>query len=193
MDRLKKKRKKINSIQKGKAFERECANLFKKKGFKNCRRGQQRTGLDTDDIVGLPHLSVECKAVERLDIYKAMEQSTRDCLFKIERDKAHRIPIVIHKQNYKPIYVITTYDFYLDYFKKYDRILYYKDNDDIKETSRELLYKNGNPVLFKLPFNEWIDMYVKMLEEKNVSKTDEFWSEIWLVIGLTHYLIRTEF
>ena len=36
----------------------------------------------------------------------------------------------------------------------------------------------GDNVSWYEPFDEWIDMYVKMLEEKNVSKTDEFWSEI---------------
>ena len=80
----------VNSRDKGKRYERHVASLFKSEGY-NARRGQQYNGLDGEDVVGVPGIHIECKAVERLNLYDAIAQSKRD---------AHgKIPIVIHKKN----------------------------------------------------------------------------------------------
>ena len=80
----------VNSRDKGKRYERHVASLFKSEGY-NARRGQQYNGLDGEDVVGVPGIHIECKAVERLNLYDAIAQSKRD---------AHgKITIVIHKKN----------------------------------------------------------------------------------------------
>ena len=67
--------RKINSRDKGAAGERELANTLKEYGYKTSR-GQQYCG-DTGaaDVVGLPQIHIECKRVERLNIYDAIEQA----------------------------------------------------------------------------------------------------------------------
>lgn len=67
----------VNSKQKGKAGERELANVLKEHGFE-ARRGQQHTGLEGEDVVGVPGIHIECKRTETLQIHKAMSQSIRD-------------------------------------------------------------------------------------------------------------------
>ena len=66
----------INSKQKGNRFERDLAKLLNSHGF-DCRRGQQFSGIEGDDVVGLDGIHIEAKAVEALNVWKAMEQATR--------------------------------------------------------------------------------------------------------------------
>jgi Holliday junction resolvase len=81
----------MNAKQKGKRGELELANTLKKYGFEECRRGQQYSGIGGKDVVGLDHIHIECKRVEKLNIYNAMEQAERDC----QGD----IPCVFHRKN----------------------------------------------------------------------------------------------
>lgn len=82
----------VNSRQKGAKFERTLANKLKEYGY-DCRRGQQYCGANGDaDVIGLPGIHIEAKAVERLNIYDAMAQSKHDA-------KEGEIPVVIHKKN----------------------------------------------------------------------------------------------
>lgn len=82
----------INSRQKGARFERTLAAKLREYGYE-CRRGQQYCGANGDaDIVGLPSVHIEAKAVERLNIYDAISQSKRDA-------KPGEIPVVMHKKN----------------------------------------------------------------------------------------------
>ncbi len=85
----------INSIEKGKAGEREFANFCKKHGIKGVRRGQQYSGIEGKDVVGLDGIHVEVKRVERLNVSKAMKQS-------IDDSKDNEIPIVAHRKNREP-------------------------------------------------------------------------------------------
>ena len=80
-----------NSREKGKRYERHVASLFKAEGY-DARRGQQYSGIGGDDVVGVPHVHVECKHQERMQLYDWMSQSKRDA-------KENEIPIVIHKKN----------------------------------------------------------------------------------------------
>lgn len=83
----------VNSKQKGAAYERHVASMFRSEGYE-ARRGQQFCGLNGDaDVVNVPHLHIECKAVERLNIYDAIAQAKRDA-------RAGEVPVVIHKKNY---------------------------------------------------------------------------------------------
>lgn len=84
--------KKINSREKGKAGEREFAKLCREQGFTTARRGQQYSGIEEKDVVGLEGIHIEVKRVERLNIDEAMRQAIRD-------SKEGEIPIVAHRRN----------------------------------------------------------------------------------------------
>jgi Holliday junction resolvase len=81
----------VNSKQKGARGEREFAKLCRTNGY-DVRRGQQYSGLEGEDVVGLPGIHVEVKRVERLNIYDAMFQSQKDAA-------GEAIPIVAHRKN----------------------------------------------------------------------------------------------
>lgn len=81
-----------NSRRKGAAGERELAHKLKEYGYE-CRRGQQYCGANGDaDVVGLPGIHIECKRVERLDIYSAVTQAVHDA-------KSDEQPAVFHRKN----------------------------------------------------------------------------------------------
>ena len=66
------------SRDKGKRGERQLAAFLRDEGY-DCHRGvQYQGGKDSPDVVGLPLIHIECKFVERLNIYDAMKQSIRD-------------------------------------------------------------------------------------------------------------------
>lgn len=100
---------KINSRQKGAVGEREFANICKKQGFAKARRGQQYSGIEGEDVVGLDGIHVEVKRVERLNISNAMKQAIRD-------SKEDEIPIVAHRKNREKWKVTMGLD---DWFKFY--------------------------------------------------------------------------
>lgn len=85
----------MNSRKKGARGELELANILKSYGY-DTRRGQQYSGANGDaDVIGLPFIHIECKRVENLNIYNAMEQSKRDA-------REGLIPVVMHRKNNKP-------------------------------------------------------------------------------------------
>lgn len=82
----------INSKQKGKRGELEFVKYLKEKGY-DARRGQQFKGTpDSPDIIcdSLPY-HFEVKRTERLNVYDAMAQATRDA--------GDYMPVVVHKKN----------------------------------------------------------------------------------------------
>ena len=80
------------SRDKGKKGERELASLLREYGY-DSRRGVQYNGADgSADVVGLPGIHIECKRVERLDLYGAMAQAERDA-------REGEIPAVFHRRN----------------------------------------------------------------------------------------------
>ena len=79
------------------------------------RRGQQYCGSNGDaDVVGLPGVHIECKRVERLNIYDAIEQSKNDA-----RDGEN--PVVMHRRNRKEWLVTMPLD---DWMKMYGKALH---------------------------------------------------------------------
>lgn len=83
----------VNSRQKGARAERLLAKTLRDYGYENARRGQQYCGANGDaDVVGLPNIHIECKHVEKLNIYNAIAQSKHDA-----RDG--ELPAVFHKKN----------------------------------------------------------------------------------------------
>ena len=103
----------MNSRQKGAAGERELARLLRQYGY-HCRRGQQYSGASGDaDVVGLPGIHIECKRVERLDLYGAMAQAKGDA-----RDG--ELPAVFHRKNNHQWLVTMPLDNWLRLYQDYE-------------------------------------------------------------------------
>lgn len=78
--------------EKGKRGERELASLLREEGY-GTRRGQQFCGANGDaDVVGLPGIHIECKRVEKLNLYDAMAQSIGD-------SNEDELPAVFHRKD----------------------------------------------------------------------------------------------
>lgn len=106
----------MNSRAKGAAGERELAKLLRERGY-TARRGQQYSGANGDaDVVGLPGVHIECKRVERLNVYEAMAQARRDA-------RPGETPVVMHRKNRQPWLVTMDID---DWLKMYER----NENED---------------------------------------------------------------
>ena len=87
---MEKKKKRINSRQKGAAGERELSNFLKLHGWQ-ARRGQQFSGgTDSPDVVSNFPFHIECKRVQNLDIGDAYEQALRDANDKVPASVIHR-------------------------------------------------------------------------------------------------------
>ncbi len=81
-----------NSRRKGAEGEKELAGKLREYGY-DSRRGQQYCGANGDaDVVGLPGVHIECKRVEKLNLYDAMAQSVHDA-------KEGEVPAVFHRKN----------------------------------------------------------------------------------------------
>lgn len=78
--------------EKGKRGERELSMKLREYGY-NCRRGQQYCGGNGDaDVLGLSGIHIECKRVERLNLYAAMDQARHDT-------KEEELPAVFHRRD----------------------------------------------------------------------------------------------
>ena len=82
----------INSRDKGARGERELSSKLREYGY-NARRTQQFCGANGDaDVVGLPNIHIECKRVEKLNIYNAIAQAKHD-------KRENEIPAVVHRKD----------------------------------------------------------------------------------------------
>lgn len=88
------------SKQKGARFELQIAHYLQDHGFPDVHRTAQHCGKtgDAGDVEGIAGLHIECKHVERLNLYSAYHQAVRDNNAKNNGD----IPIVVHKKTGKP-------------------------------------------------------------------------------------------
>lgn len=102
----------INSKKKGKTGELELAKVLRDYGFK-CRRTQQYAGKteESADIVGLPFIHIECKRVEKLNIYEAIGQAVRDAKL--------RLPAVFHRKNRSEWLVTMRLEDYMKVYGEY--------------------------------------------------------------------------
>lgn len=83
----------VNSRNKGKKGELELSHKLQEYGY-STRRGQQYCGIEGNaDVVGLPGIHIECKRVEKLNIYDAMSQAISDA-------KEGEYPTVFHRKNH---------------------------------------------------------------------------------------------
>ena len=105
---------KINSRDKGKRNELLLAHKLQEYGY-DARRSQQFAGINGDaDVVGVPYLHIECKAVQKLSLDKAMEQSIRDA-----RDG--EIPVVMHRKDRQPWRVTLSLEDFMRFYKAWEK------------------------------------------------------------------------
>lgn len=84
------------SKARGKRAELDLVHQLQKFGFTEARRTSQYCGkAGTSDVVGVPGVHCECKAVQRLNIWEALSQSERDS----KADGNGDIPAVFFKRN----------------------------------------------------------------------------------------------
>lgn len=103
----------MDSREKGKKGERELAKKLREYGY-DCRRGQQFCGSNGDaDVIGLPGIHIECKRVERLNLYDAMSQSIGDA-------KKGEKPVVMHRRNHCNWMVTIGLDDFMELFREWE-------------------------------------------------------------------------
>lgn len=99
--------------EKGKRGERELAGILRDYGY-DCRRGQQYCGSNGDaDVVGLPGIHIECKRVEKLNLYDAILQSKRDA-------KTGEIPVVMHRKNNCDWLVTLPLEWFVEIYREWE-------------------------------------------------------------------------
>lgn len=112
------------SKNKGKTGERELANKLKDYGY-NVRRSVQYNGKQEEgqpDLVGLEGIHVECKRVEKLNIYNAIDQAKRDCIaaHKDELPFSNTVyPTVFHRKNNCEWLVTMRLDDWINLYREY--------------------------------------------------------------------------
>ena len=112
------------SRDKGKRGERELAAKLKDYGY-DCRRGVQYCGkTGAADVIGLPGVHIECKRVERLDLYGAVDQAKRD-------SRPGEIPAVFHRRNNCEWLVTIPLDRRVEIYREYESGLYLKEKEGV--------------------------------------------------------------
>lgn len=103
----------VDSREKGKKGERELARLLREHGY-DAQRGQQYCGANGDaDVTGLPGIHIECKRVERLQVYDAMCQAKRDA-------REGELPAVFHRRNAHPWLVVMELDDWVQLYREWE-------------------------------------------------------------------------
>ena len=107
------------SQQKGARFELQIAHYLQDHGFPDVHRTAQHCGKtgDAGDVEGIAGLHIECKHVERLNLYSAYHQAVRDNNAKNNGD----IPIVVHKKNRETVMVSLSLDDFIKIFSTYKK------------------------------------------------------------------------
>jgi Holliday junction resolvase len=87
----------INSNRKGRDGEEELVRKIREQGFPRIRRSQQYCGKsgESADLIGLPNIHIECKRVEKLNIFEAIKQAIRDVL----HSGTSKLACVFHRKN----------------------------------------------------------------------------------------------
>ncbi len=93
----------LNSKTKGSKGELDAAKELSRLFGTACRRGQQYSGLEGRDVVGMDGVHVEVKRKEKMNLYTSVEQAVNDAT---EGD----VPLVLHRRNRKPWLAIVRLD-----------------------------------------------------------------------------------
>lgn len=119
------------SRDKGARGERELAKLLSGYGY-TCRRGQQYCGADgSADVIGLPGIHIECKRVQALRLYDAVDQSKRDA-------RAGEHPTVMHRKDNCEWLVTMPIADWLDLYSEWEsgKELKHGREEDVLENNR---------------------------------------------------------
>lgn len=115
MAETKKKKKKVNSKQKGSRGELECRNVWREHGYVDAHRSQQFSGKGESaaDVEGIdPRLHIEAKLGYAYKIiYDFMEQAERDA-------KTGQIPIVNCRMDRQKWLCVLNLDDFIELWKK---------------------------------------------------------------------------
>jgi Holliday junction resolvase len=106
----------VNSKRKGKTGELELARKLREYGY-NARRTVQYCGKAEDgeaDLQGLPGIHIECKRVEQLSLYKAIDQAKRDSA------GSDKLPAVFHRKNNCEWLVAMPLDSFMKIYREYE-------------------------------------------------------------------------
>ena len=106
----------VNSKQKGKNGELELAKKLREHGYA-VRRSVQYNGKEEEgqaDLLGLPHIHIECKRTERLNLYDAVDQAKRDSA------GTGNTPAVFHRKNHCDWVVILPLDEFMKIYREWE-------------------------------------------------------------------------
>ena len=115
----------MNSKQKGKRGELELVRKLREYGYET-RRTVQYNGKAEEgeaDLKGLDGIHIECKRVEKLNIYDAIGQASRDAT-------EGEIPAVFHRKNNCEWLVTMTLDDWIKIYREYSAGLYLEGVSD---------------------------------------------------------------
>lgn len=101
----------MNSRAKGARYERHIAQVLREHGYE-AERGQQHAGgSDSPDVKhNMTGVHIECKHVENLNIWKALEQAERDC--------GDNIPTVVFKRNRTKDYIALSFEDFIELHRR---------------------------------------------------------------------------
>lgn len=101
----------MNSRAKGARYERHIAQVLREHGYE-AERGQQHAGgSDSPDVKhNMTGVHIECKHVENLNIWKALEQAERDC--------GDNIPTVVFKRNRTKDYIALSLEDFIELHRR---------------------------------------------------------------------------
>ena len=105
----------LNSKKKGKRGELELARELKQYGY-NTRRTVQYNGKAEEgkaDLIGLRGIHIECKRVERLNVYEAMRQAVRDA-------KEDEKPAVFWRKNRESWLVVMRLEDWIELYREWE-------------------------------------------------------------------------
>lgn len=105
------------SKAKGVRFELEIAHYLQAHGYPNAHRTAQHCGKTgaAGDVEGIQGLHVECKHVEKLNLYAAYHQAVRDST----ANGNGNIPVVIHRKNREETLVTLSIDDFIEIYSAY--------------------------------------------------------------------------
>lgn len=146
-----------NSREKGARGEVELAKVLKLYGY-DTRRGQQfHGGPDSPDVIGLPGIHIECKRVEKLNLYDAMAQS--------KADAGEDVPVVMHRRNRSKWLVTMELKDWMDIYREWEAGMKVSDaKDELIESLR------GDGLIDLNPFNlneEYQEAFSGITERRN--------------------------
>lgn len=101
------------SRDKGARGERELAAKLRELGIEDAYRSRQYCGsASSADVLGIPGVHAEVKRCEKLSIYTAYEQATRDAT------GTGDTPIIYHRRNNKPWLVVMSIEDWAELYNK---------------------------------------------------------------------------